>query len=109
MYKKTTKTFLKHYYKTIQSICYRFFGHNKFIKKGANNHIRLSRYVLFHNCKIFITGSNNTIIFDEGCTLHGLNIFVYGVGNLISFGRNVVVNASPVQPTVINCVGGVKL
>lgn len=102
----TVKTSLKHYCKIIRSVYYRYFGHNKFIKKGTNNYIRASRYVVFNNCRILVKGSNNTIIFEEGCTLRGLNVLIVGVGNFISFGKHTVVNASKVQPTVINCVGG---
>lgn len=83
-----------------------FLESNKRKNKGKNNHINRTGNSYIRNTYISIYGNNNTVTFDEHCNICGLRMLILGNDNTIEFGKDVVVNASSNQPTVINAVGG---
>ncbi|WP_242367899.1 hypothetical protein [Lactobacillus intestinalis] len=76
---------------------------------GKNNLIKKDPELFIRNTKISIYGNNNKLIFKRNCDINGLRILILGDNNIIEFGENVVVNASNLQPTIINAVGGKKI
>lgn len=73
---------------------------------GGSNCIAKNATSYIKNTYIQIQGNNNLIFFDEDCNISGLRVLIIGNGNIIKFGKGVTVNASKIQPTVINAVGG---
>lgn len=61
------------------------------------------------NCNIQIFGKNNRVSIAKGCSLVGVRMLLTGDNNEILFGKGVIVNASSVQPTVINACHGTKI
>ena len=85
-----------------------YFGNNTFniqreneVDYGINNR--------FQYCDIIVHGNNNRVIFGHNCNYVGLHILIEGDNNTIEFGNNVTINASKLQPTVINAFGGTKI
>lgn len=96
-------------YKRLRSFLSKKFCHNRFKKRGYNNRIVIAKYCYFNHCEITVKGTNNIVSFGENCYMRGLKVLIIGDGNIISFGKNVIVNASSIQPTIINSVGGGKI
>ncbi len=78
----------------------------RFVSIGKNNKLIKKGTVLFRNTKIVVKGKNNKIIFGKNCNIKGLRVLILGDSNLIDIGNDVVINASKIQPTIINAVGG---
>lgn len=79
---------------------------NKRKIKGKNNKINRNSNSYIKNTNISIYGNNNVVNFGENCNICGLRILIIGNDNIIDFGKDVEVNASTIQPTVINASGG---
>lgn len=79
---------------------------NKRKIEGENNRIIKNNNSYIRNTHISIHGNNNTLIFGENSNICGLRVLITGNENIIEIGKNVVINASTIQPTVINAVGG---
>ena len=86
-----------------------YFGGNVFKNNGKNNKIVRNMTVNFLNTEIIFSGNNNTIKFGNNCNIFGLRVLLEGDNNEIMIGNNVGINASKIQPTVINAVGGKKI
>lgn len=82
--------------------------HNVF-RKTKSSAISIGKNSRFRYCTITVYGENNNIIFGNNCNMHGLNILIKGNNNTIEFCDNVTVNASRIQPTVINAIGGTNI
>ena len=78
---------------------------NKIDLQGVNNCINKNSTSCITNTHITMQGNNNTVIFGDDCNISGLRVLILGDGNIIEFGKRVTVNASAIQPTVINAVG----
>lgn len=85
-----------------------YFGHNKF-RISKDNDVVFGKNARFRCCKMIVLGKGNKITFGNDCDMNGLCILVEGEKNTIEFGDNVSVNASSVQPTVINAIGGTNI
>ncbi len=93
--------------KCINYIYIYIFKGNKIVKTGNNNIIDINKKCIkIKNTNIKIQGSNNKIIFGENCNITGLHILIIGNNNRILIGNNVTINASKLQPTIINAIGG---
>lgn len=79
---------------------------NKRKIEGENNRIIKNNNSYIRNTHILIHGNNNILIFGENSNICGLSVLITGNENIIEIGKNVVINASTIQPTVINAVGG---
>ena len=87
-----------------------YFSHNSFRKVGgSDNIIKYGKNCRFRDCHVYVRGNHNSVIFSENCNMMGLNILIEGDNNSIIFGKGVIVNASKVQPTVMNALGGCKI
>lgn len=93
----------------IRNIIFRIFYNNNFHKKGKNNNIIFDVSSLFKCTKINITGNNNTIVFGKNCRISGLSILINGNNNKIILGDSVIINASKLQPTIINAINGTEI
>ncbi len=78
---------------------------NKRKIEGENNRIIRTDDSYIRNTHILMYGNNNTLILGENSNICGLRILIIGNRNIIEFGKNVIINASIIQPTVINAVG----
>ena len=87
----------------------RWFWGNHFNIKGQNSIIKSAENCYFINSTVFINGRNNTIIFEDNGVYKGLHILINGDNNFIRFGKGTIVNASKVQPTVINACYGTTI
>lgn len=87
-------------------VYFHIIGKNEIKIRGKNNCIKRDDSSYIKNTCISICGNNNVIIFGNNCNISGLKILVMGDDNLIEFGKEVRINASTFQPTVINAVGG---
>lgn len=76
-------------------------GHSNIVKHDFTSKIK--------KCSIKIDGKNNRVLISEGCSLVGVRMLLTGDNNEIIFGKDVVVNASFIQPTVINACYGTKI
>ena len=72
--------------------------------KGKNNVIHCNSDVWMKYCSFIINGDNNKVEIGKKCCFTGLRILIEGNGCSIIFGDNVIVNASKIQPTVINAI-----
>ena len=98
----------KYYLKLFRNKINFYFGGNKFLKTSSSS-IDYGENSRFRNCCITVHGKNNKVIFGNECNMCGLHILIEGDNNTIEFGDKVTVNASKIQPTVINAVGGTKI
>ena len=87
----------------------RWFWGNHFNINGPNSAIKSAKNCYFMNSTILINGRNNTVIFEENGVYKGLHIFISGDNNFVRFGKGTIVNASKVQPTVINACYGTEI
>lgn len=93
----------------IKKIQEKYFKHNKFRIDKKYNNILLGKNTHFKYCNVTVLGKNNNIIFGDNCNMCGLCILIEGENNTIKFGDSVIVNASHIQPTVINAIGGTNI
>lgn len=82
-----------------------FYFKNQFLIKDHFFLIKFDYSSRIRNCSFRIKGNNNQIVIGNNCNFSGLCILIEGNNCQISFGNNVIVNASKVQPTVINAIG----
>lgn len=54
-------------------------------------------------------GNNNKLVISNECSLNGVQMLLQGDNNEIILGKGVHINASPLQPTVINACNGTKI
>ena len=100
---------LKYLIKLIKEKFDLHFGHNKFRVEKKYNSIILGKNTQFKYCDVIVRGKNNSVIFGDHCCMTGLHILIEGENNTIKFGNSVIVNASRIQPTVINAIGGTNI
>lgn len=81
----------------------------KISAKGKSNIISIHKLSRLRNSRILVKGDNNKVIIEEGCAISGLRMYLEGDGNTIKIGRNTIINASKLQPTIINAAGGRKI
>ena len=103
------KEVIKHFLQRVRNKLLFCFGDNRFIKSGTTNSIIFGENNRFKHCKVVDHGNNNKVVFGKLCNMSGLHILIEGENNLIEFGDRVKVNASSIQPTVINALGGMKI
>ena len=94
--------------KRIRNILLFYFGKNKIIIRGANI-VERDFSSKIQNCRIRIIGNNNRLFISNECSLNGVHMLLQGDNNEIILGRGVHINASPLQPTVINACNGTKI
>lgn len=95
--------------KRIRNILLFYFGKNKIIIRRGGNVVERDFSSKIQNCRIRIIGSNNKLVISNGCSLNGVRMLLQGNNNEIILGRGVHINASPLQPTVINACNGTKI
>ena len=95
--------------KRIGNILLFYFGKNKIIIRGRGNVVERDFSSKIQNCRIRIIGNNNKLVISNGCSLNGVRMLLQGDNNEIILGRGVHINASPLQPTVINACNGTKI
>lgn len=78
------------------------------IKTGSKNKVCIGKSKL-RQCHIKIKGENNTLTIGNKCSLRGMHILIIGDNNVIDIKNNVSINASNIQPTIINAAGGSKI
>lgn len=83
-----------------------FYLKNKIIIKGKKSIIERTSSSKLKSCCIEVYGDNNRIVIGDKCCFSGLRILIIGDNCSITFGKNVRVNASKIQPTVINAIDG---
>lgn len=74
--------------------------------KGRKNIIKTNNTCYIKNLEVSIYGNNNKIVFGNNCKITGVKITILGDNNVIQVGDNVIINASLVQPAILNAVGG---
>lgn len=87
----------------------RIVGKNRFKIKGKNNKFEKDLSSTIKYTQIIINGNNNRVIIGKECEISGLRILVKGDNNTIILGQRSVINASNIQPTIINAFGGKKI
>lgn len=95
--------------KIIRNILLLYFGKNKTIIRGGGNIVERDFSSKIQNCCIRITGNNNKLVISNGCSLNGVRMLLQGDNNEIVLEKGVHINASPLQPTVINACNGTKI
>lgn len=94
--------------KKIRNILLFYIGKNKMIIRG-DNIVERDFSSKIQNCHIRIIGNNNKLVISNECSLNGVRMLLQGDNNEIILGRGVHINASPLQPTVINACNGTKV
>lgn len=82
-----------------------YFSRNK-ISIAKGNKIIKNPDLCLKDSRIIIKGKGNTIIIGSNCNITGLRVLMYGNNNFLQIGNGMTINASKVQPTVINVIGG---
>ena len=80
-------------------------GKNKFKVKGTGNKITKDLSSNIRYTQIVIHGKNNQVLIGKNCKITGLRILIEGNNNTIMIGDRSVINASAIQPTIINAFG----
>lgn len=106
--RKSDRQTVKYYAKLVRNRLEFYFGHNKF-QIAKSNAITYGKNSRFRYCKVIVHGNNNNVLFGRNCNFQGLHILIEGNNNTIEFGDCVTVNASKIQPTVINAIGGTNI
>lgn len=73
--------------------------------KWSNVEVGSSR---LKDCSFEIIGDSHIRI-GSGCNIRGLHMLVYGDGSSVTNGDNVIVNASPLSPVVMNAFNGTHI
>lgn len=82
---------------------YKWFGKSQI---GRGNVLILNDPCVLKDCEIKFIGANCTLIVEEHCELKGMKILIGGIGSKILIKRNTTINASLLQPTIINAMEG---
>ena len=84
-------------------------GNSQFDFQGDNNLVRIGADSKLQNCNLHFQGNRNVVSFGTDCDIRGMHMLILGDGNVIDIGNKVTINASPIQPTVINAVGSRRI
>lgn len=114
--KRTIKNIIKVMYNHlhINTLLNIFIRDNKLISIKIINLIirggvKIGRNCKLYNCRFSIKGNNNKLIIKDNCCLRGLRIMLEGNNNTVIIGSGTIVNASKIQPTIINAVEGFSI
>ena len=83
---------------------YQYLLYKNSIKAGDKNNVYIGKSKL-RQCHIKIKGRNNTLTIGDKCSFTGMRILITGDNNTIEIKNRVIINASKIQPTVINATG----
>lgn len=91
----------------LKNIYYYHSGNKISIEKG--NKIIKDSSLYLRDSRIIIKGKGNMIKIGSNCNIRGLRVLMYGNNNGLEIGNRIIINASKIQPTVINVIGGKKI